>query len=101
MTGIPEKYVRTDWFGPEGFVAAVLAMLSISLPYTGLVPRDAIWFIAGPLVAGLLFIALSAAGFSFSTSLRRLGVGSLAAFAGFICSIAGFLLGIAAGGIFT
>ncbi|MFD3508800.1 hypothetical protein [Nocardia sp. NPDC058666] len=76
-------------------------MLSISLPYAELVPRDATWFIAGPPVTGLLLIALSAAGFPFSTSLRRLGVGSLAAFAGFVCSIPGFLLGLAVGGIFT
>jgi hypothetical protein len=74
---------------------------SESGPYTGLVPHDAGWIIAVPLIAGLLLIASTAAGIPLSGSARRLGVGLLAAFTGFLLSIIGFLVGLAIGAIFT
>ncbi|MEV5836756.1 hypothetical protein [Nocardia sp. NPDC052112] len=101
MSGLPSKYARQDWFGPESFIAVVIGMVSISLPYTGLVPRDAIWFITGPPIAGGLLIAISAAGLPLSDNTRRVGVGLLAAFAGFLLCIIGFLIGLAIGAIFT
>ncbi|MEV6557983.1 hypothetical protein AB0M22_19870 [Nocardia sp. NPDC051756] len=76
-------------------------MISIALPYSGIVPRDAIWCIIGPPVAGGLLIALSAAGLPLGGSIRRVGVGLLAAFAGLLLSIIGFLAGLAIGAIFT
>jgi hypothetical protein len=101
MSGLPSKYARQDWFGPEAFIAVVIGMVSISLPYTGLVPRDAIWFITGPPIAGGLLIVISAAGLPRSDGTRRAGVGLLAAFAGFLLCIIGFLIGLAIGAIFT
>ncbi|MFC9437346.1 hypothetical protein [Nocardia sp. NPDC057030] len=95
------KYVRADWFGPESFVAAVVGMVSISLPYSGIVPRDAVWCVIGPLVIGGLLVAVSAAGLPHSMRIRRLGVGLLAAFAGLLLSVIGFLAGLAVGAIFT
>ncbi|MEU0507067.1 hypothetical protein [Nocardia sp. NPDC005998] len=101
MSGLPSKYARQDWFDPEAFIAVVIGMVSISLPYTGLVLRDAIWFITGPPIVGGLLIAISAASLPLSDSTRRVGVGLLAAFAGFLLCIIGFLIGLAIGAIFT
>ncbi|MFE9580123.1 hypothetical protein ACFYO1_27315 [Nocardia sp. NPDC006044] len=100
MSG-PSKYVRTDWFGPESFAAAVVGMISIVLPYSGVVPRDAVWCVIGPLVIGGLLVAVSAAGLPYSENIRRIGVGLLAAFAGLLLSVIGFLAGLAIGAIFT
>ncbi|MET7767464.1 hypothetical protein [Nocardia sp. NPDC005366] len=101
MSGLPSKYVRQDWFGPESFVAAVAGMACISLPYIGAVPRDAAWLIAAPPIAGALLIALSAVGPPISDSLRRTGVGMVVAFAGFLLAIPGLLVGLALGATFT
>lgn len=101
MNDLPSKYERQDWFGPESFIAVVVGMVCISLPYTGLAPRGAIWLIVGPPAAGLLLLALSAVRLPYSDSLRRAGVGLLSAFAGFVLAIPGFLVGIALGATFT
>jgi len=101
MSGLPSKYVRQEWFGPESFVAVVVGMVCISLPYTGIAPRDATWLIAGPPIAGALLIALSAVGLPREDSLRRTGIGMLIAFAGFLLAIPGLVVGLALGATFT
>ncbi|MBF6173829.1 hypothetical protein [Nocardia blacklockiae] len=101
MSGLPPKYARQDWFGPESFVAVVVGMVCVALPYAGLVPREATWLIWGPPLVGILLIASSAAGSAFAGSLRRAGVGLVLAFAGFVLAIPGLLLGIALGTSFT
>ncbi|WP_378738905.1 hypothetical protein [Nocardia brasiliensis] len=101
MSGVPPKYARGNWFGPEAFVAVVIGMICIALPYTGLAPRDATWLIAGPPLAGGLLIAISAADLPLRYRTRRVGVGLLAAFGGLLLALFGFLLGLAIGGMVT
>ncbi|MGW4738512.1 hypothetical protein [Nocardia xishanensis] len=101
MKGLPSKYARQDWFGPESFIGVVIGMVCISLPYTGLAHRDAIWLILGPPTAGVFFVALSAVNIPLGNSLRRAGVGLFSAFAGFVLAILGFLAGVAFAAMFT
>ncbi|MFI9511396.1 hypothetical protein [Nocardia sp. NPDC052566] len=86
------------WFGPESFAAVVLGMVCISLPYVGLAPREAGWLILAPL--GLGGAALAAGIGMNQTALRRIGAGLLAAFAGFLLMLIGFLIGIGIGHLF-
>ncbi|WP_239476534.1 hypothetical protein [Nocardia arizonensis] len=76
-------------------------MACISLPYTGTAPRDATWLIAGPPIVGALLVALSAAQLPIRDSLRRTGVGMIIAFAGFLLTIPGLVVGLALGATFT
>lgn len=101
MSALPSKFVCADWFGPESFAATAVGMISIALPYSGIIPRAAIWCVIGPLIAGGLLVAVSAAGLPHSKNIRRVGVGLLAAFAGLLLSVIGFLAGLAIGAIFT
>lgn len=101
MSRAPFEYARDDWFGPESFVTVVLGMICLTLPLTGLGPRDIAWALAAlPIVGGAL-IALGATGLPFSGNLRRAGVGFVAALAGFLLSVLGLLLGISLGGLFA
>jgi hypothetical protein len=101
VSGLPHRYEHKDWFGPEAFIAVVIGMICIASPYAGLVAREATWLIAAPLIAGVLLIGVSAVGLPLSDSIRRVGVGLLAAFAGFLLCIIGLLLGLAVGAMFT
>ncbi|MEV6278583.1 hypothetical protein [Nocardia sp. NPDC051832] len=99
MSDARSRYIRQDWFGPESFGAAMVGMVAIALPYTGLVPRSAGWLIPAPFIVGVLLVAVSASGLGLSTVLRRAGVGFVGAFAGFLLAILGLLGGISLGSL--
>lgn len=99
LNGLPHKYSRDGWFGPESFFAVVLGMICMSLPYAGLAPNDADWLVVSPLLIGAALITLSITGIPRSNRLRRCGVGFLCAFAGFVLGAIALLLGIGAGAV--
>ncbi len=97
MTAAQSKYRRDDWFGPESFGAVVIGLFLMSLPYTGLAPpREAVWLIVTPPLAGIALVALSATPVRGTRTVRRVGTGLLAAGAGAIISIPALVAGGAA-----
>ncbi|AZZ83210.1 hypothetical protein C5O27_20890 [Gordonia alkanivorans] len=97
MTTLSTRYRREDWFGPESFGAVVIGMLVMSLPFTGLASRDALWLVVGPPLTGLVLLALSTAPVRGVRSVRRAGTGLVAGGAGAIISIPVLLAGAALG----
>jgi hypothetical protein len=81
------------WFGPESFAAAIVGLLCMSLPYTGFA-RDSAWLVVAPPVVGMVLLLIGATGVPFSHTLRRTGVGLVAAGTGFLMAILAFLGGI-------
>ncbi|WP_024499984.1 hypothetical protein [Gordonia amicalis] len=97
MTNPSTRYRREDWFGPESFGAVVIGLFLMSLPYTGLAPREAVWLIVTPPLAGIALVALSATPVRGTRTVRRVGTGLLAAGAGAIISIPALVAGAALG----
>ncbi|MEV6769701.1 hypothetical protein AB0N05_13840 [Nocardia sp. NPDC051030] len=93
MTGLLDRYLRNDWFGPEGFAACILGILCIALPFIGWVPNDAWWFAFAPGLAGLALIP-------FEGTSRRIGIGLIAAFLAFVLALVAFLIGLGIGHLF-
>ncbi|SUD47911.1 Uncharacterised protein [Nocardia otitidiscaviarum] len=93
MTDQNPGFLRNDWFGPESFAAAIAGLICISLPYIGWLPNDAVWAILAPALAGSALLP-------FAGTARRIGVGFVTAFAGFVVVLIAFLIGLAIGHLF-
>lgn len=99
MTTAQSKYRRDEWFGPESFAGVLIGMFLMSLPYTGLAPREAVWLIVGPPLTGVALVALSATPIRGMRTVRRVGTGLVAGGVGAVISVPALLAGAALGSV--